>query len=179
MSAEKGQVWSDVLEALRMGCDNAPDIADMLGISRDNAANYLKRMNNEGVIKRVDRGRYAVVEAKNGHRKSGVQPYMPPARNGNGHGLAESDRRRIDMPAFLKQRSAITLFVEHSPQELEGVMRFELQLGGSMAARAVRWRHARVRWGRCAALERQPGDVQRRDGIPRHDARRAADGLCP
>ena len=130
MNAEKGKTWVDVLEALRMGCDTAPGIADMVGISRENAANYPKRMLEDGVISRVDRGRYAVVEAKNGNSKSGVQPYTPPARNGNGHGLAESDRRRVEMPAFLKQRSAITLFVEHSPQEIEGVMRFEIQMGG-------------------------------------------------
>lgn len=130
--AGKGQKWNDVLEAVRLGY-GVSEIMTALDLPRSSADNYMQRMLKEGVIQRVAQGKYEVVEPTNGHSANGVKPYAPaPPRNGNGHGhsLAESDRRRVEMPAFLKQRSAITLFVEHSPQEIEGVMRFEIQLGG-------------------------------------------------
>lgn len=126
------QKRKDVLEAVRVGYSPS-EIMTALDLASNNLQYYLKALMEDGAIERVAPGKYRAIEHANGHSSNGVKPYAPaPPRNGNGHGhsLAESDRRRVEMPAFLKQRSAITLFVEHSPQEIEGVMRFEIQLGG-------------------------------------------------
>ncbi|MCP5940263.1 hypothetical protein NL351_30575, partial [Klebsiella pneumoniae] len=41
------------------------------------------------------------------------------------------DHRKVQLPAFMKERRAVTIYIEHSPQEIENVMRLEICIAGN------------------------------------------------
>lgn len=127
------QIRADLLDAVQADC-SISDMSKLLGKTENYISTLLTELVNDGKLRRVSRGRYAIVltapptvEAS----PNGVRPFTPHGNgNGNGH-LAESVSRKVALPDYMRTRTAITLFVERSPEEIEGVMRLELNIGGA------------------------------------------------
>ena len=112
------QVRSDILDALGSGM-NTQEIAEMLGLPYANVSQYLRRMMDEGLVERQGRG-----------------VYTPVKHNGTS-APAAATTRRVEIPPYMKGRKPVTLFIERSPIEIEGVIRFEVQIGNNWFALPV------------------------------------------
>lgn len=125
MSPRNEQIRQDVLESIGMG-QSIPEITTLLDISASYLYELLKQLTRTGKIIKVGKGKYELVTAEQ------APISLSPPYNGNGNSqLAERSQRKVQLPDYMKTRIPITLFVEHSPEELEGVMRLELCIGGN------------------------------------------------
>ncbi len=124
-----------VLKGIESGL-SVGEIAEICGVQYTAIAQYLGRLTDLGVIVRVGRGKYQIANGNgNGHH--------PPAPARNGRSVpAPATSRRVDLPAHMKQRQAVMLFVERSPIEIEKVVRLEIQVAGNWMPgnpRSNRW----------------------------------------
>jgi biotin operon repressor len=119
-------VREEILEAVAGGC-SPQEIAQLLGMGGKNVQYYLKALKAEGAIVSVGYGKYKVASKPPPASSGVINPY--PGKNGSGR-LTEHASRKVALPEYMRSRSAITLFIEHSPTEVEGVMRLEMQIGG-------------------------------------------------
>lgn len=108
------QVRSDILDALGNGMPIA-EIAEMLDMSYSSIAQYIYRMVDDGLIERQERGKYVLK-----HNETSAP--------------GAATIRRVEIPSYMKSRKPATLFIEKSPVEVEGVLRFEVQIGGNWLA---------------------------------------------
>lgn len=136
MNTKGLQTRSEILEGIGAGM-SAADISAMTGINASKVYEHINKLIADGSIKRLGRGEYEILTpaamSSNGNGHHAPEP--PPTNghtNGNSRsgGIPESDRRRVSMPEFMRSRRPITMYVEHSPTEVENVMRIELHMGG-------------------------------------------------
>lgn len=121
----KQQLSNDIIEAVQAG-HSTSEIAVLIGKEANYTSSLLTELVQEGKLTRLGKGKYAVKTAV--PNTNGIRPY---AQNGSTPHMAESVSRRVMLPDYMKTRAAITLYVERSPEEIEGVMRLELCVNGA------------------------------------------------
>lgn len=131
------QLKSEILEAIGSHY-SYQEIVEHCGRDQTTVSAGLNDLIAEGKIQRVSKGNYILCSENVPSPVSAIAniqpPPAPPTSNGNGHHLAESSSRKVALPEYMRGRPAITLFVERSPEEIENVMRLELQIGGMWLA---------------------------------------------
>lgn len=137
MTLEKNTQTDEIIEGIAAGMTAAELIVALSdNMSPQAVYNRLSDLVREGRLCRTGRGTYSVPEVNkpangNGNGHGGRHENSNPPKNGNGnHNIAEREKRRIALPEYMRSRPAITLYVEHSPLELEQVVRLELEIGG-------------------------------------------------
>jgi Predicted transcriptional regulator len=120
MTTEKNEsIRQEILDAIAGGC-SPKEIALLLDLKPANVDYYLQRLKKEGVIASASRGEYVVVD----------RDERPSPSASRTSALPEHASRKVAIPDYMRSRNAVTLYVEHSPTEVENVMRLELQIGG-------------------------------------------------
>lgn len=126
MANYNAQIRQDLMDAVQAG-HTISEMATLVGMSENYVSTLLTELIKAGKLERVGRGQYAVKSVP--ANSNGIRPYSP---NGNGkHHLAESTSRKVQLPDYMRTRAAVTLFVERSPEEIEGVLRLELCIAGA------------------------------------------------
>lgn len=115
----------DLLDAIQAG-HTVSEMATLIGVSVNHTIVLLGELIAAGQVERLSKGRY-VVKVPTVKNTNGIRPFSP---NGGSH-LAESTSRKVQLPDYMRTRTAVTLFVERSPEEIEGVFRLELCIGGN------------------------------------------------
>lgn len=144
-----GNMRKDVVDAIREGYQ-VSEISDLLGIQRQTLYNVLSDLVKAGALVRLERGAYKIPDhsteapATNGNSPAklnikhfnGTEPKENTNGNGNGNGShpTENASRKVALPEYMRGRPAITVFVERSPEEIEGVLRLEIQMNGNWFA---------------------------------------------
>lgn len=116
----------DLMDAVAAG-HTVEEMATLIGVSHAHTGVLLKELIAAGKIRRLSKGKY-IVATPQPSSANGIRPY---AQNGSTPHMAESVSRRVMLPNYMKTRAAITLYVERSPEEIEGVMRLELCVNGA------------------------------------------------
>lgn len=137
------QLYQDLISGVAGGM-TTKEMIDLLTVEGkiDGQMIYqrLYRLEKNGIVKHAAKGIYVLTEkgesqyGKNGSgavQKPQPDPTpAPAAAHAYSDGLPEIDHRKVQIPEMMKSRSAVTLYVERSPTELENVLRLELMIGG-------------------------------------------------
>lgn len=128
---DRKQLHEDILVGFQ-GDMKAADIWKALDIKEGFFYALVKELIAAGKLERVGTGDYRVcsdsTETKlpTGTPLPGRKVAVPE----RGSLLIERDHRKVNIPAFLKARRPVTLFIELSPLEVESVFSLEVEMGG-------------------------------------------------
>lgn len=140
MTTGRETLTQDIVDSIGAGITTTSELVALFKqtgvVGSGDVGARLSQLIKKGVIRRVNTGEYALVSTNgNGHHVDKGILDLPPvpspeATNGYGRNIAENERRKVSIPEYMHTRNPITVFVERSPQEVEGVLRLELQVGG-------------------------------------------------
>lgn len=125
----------EILEAIKSNYSYG-EIVEHVGLHQTTVSVCINELIAEGKIQRVGKGNYILCSENVPAPVSATMNIKPPPKlsptlsNGNGNHPAESSSRKVTLPEYMRGRPAITVFVERSPEEIEGVMRLEISVGG-------------------------------------------------
>lgn len=121
-----------IIEAVGNGISKVGDIATLTGLNPATVSDYCLKLTKQGLLEKVGHGAYVITNAE---KQNEQQTNHKPIRSQLHHhisSMVEVDRRKVEIPEFLKTKEPVTLFIERSPEEVEGVMKLEVKIGNNI-----------------------------------------------